>query len=106
MVFLLSVYCPPAPRIEEPLDGEVDTGNRCSQQFVLDPFYPAGLALILRTPPESGRKTPVFWHGPPRGRPSRRPPPPIRPGGGGTPEPLLPPMPVERPRGRRHSSRL
>src|SRR5438876_229850 len=41
MVFLLSVCGPPAPRIEEPFDGEEDTGNRCSQQFILDPFYPA-----------------------------------------------------------------
>src|SRR5207247_6305005 len=68
MVFLLSVCCPPAPRIEEPFDGEEYTGNRCSQQFILDSFYPAVLALILRTPTESGRKAPVFWHGTPGGR--------------------------------------
>src|SRR5438128_4787065 len=65
MVFLLSVCGPPAPRIEEPFDGEDYTGNRCSQRFVLDPFYPAGLALILRTPTEFGPKSPVFWHGTP-----------------------------------------
>src|SRR5439155_22522258 len=67
MVFLLSVCGPPAPRIEETFDGEEGTGNRCSQQFILDPFYPAVLALILRTPTESGPKSPVFWHGTPGG---------------------------------------
>ena len=71
-MFLLSVCGPPAPRIEEPFDGEDDTGNRCSQQFILDSFYPAGLALILRTPTESGRKSPVFWYGAPRGWAVRR----------------------------------
>src|SRR5438445_11851781 len=72
MVFLLSVCGPPAPRIEEPLDGEEYTGNRCSQQFVLDPFYPAVLALILRTPTESERKSPRILARDPRGRAVRR----------------------------------
>src|SRR5438105_958749 len=82
MVLLLSVCCRPAPRIEEPFDGEDDAGNRCSQRFILDSFYPVVLALILRTPPESGRKTPVFWHGVPRGRAVRRRRPAMRPEGG------------------------
>src|SRR5438128_2170926 len=106
MVFLLSVCGPPAPRIEEPFDGEEDTGNRCSQQFILDPFYPAGLALILRTPTESGRKSPVFWYGVPRGWAVRRHRQAMRPEGGQNTAPLLLPMAAEPLRGRRPSSPL
>src|SRR5438132_1559346 len=65
MVLLLSVCCPPAPRIEEPFDGADDAGNRCSNgssgTHSTPPVSPLS-SVHLRNP---GEKPPYFGTGSP-----------------------------------------